>query len=71
MNHINLLFKFVVVSVSNVTALVPTFSAVGFRLLLALPLLEFHVAKVHNGSNYFIAAIFFIRQEAKDVHGSL
>lgn len=51
--------------------LVLTFSAVGLRLLLTWPLLEFHVAKVHDGSNYFVTAILLIRQEAKDVHGML
>lgn len=37
-----------------------TFSAVGLRLFLALLLLEFHVAKMHDGSDYFIAAILLI-----------
>lgn len=51
--------------------MVPTFSAIGLGLFLPLLLLEFHVSKVHDGSNYFIAAILFIRQETKDVHGML
>ncbi len=55
----------------NVLSLALTFSAVGLRLLLPLLLLEFHVAKVHDGSNYFIAAILLIGQEAEDVHGML
>lgn len=41
-----------------------TFSAFSLCLLLTLLLLEFHVAKVHDGSHYFIAAIFLFRAEA-------
>ena len=55
----------------KVSLLALTFSAVGLRLLLALLLLELHVAKVHDGPDYFIAAILLIGQEAEDVHGML
>lgn len=51
--------------------LVLTFSAISLSLLLALLLFELHVAEVHDGSNYFIAAILLIREEAQDVHGML
>lgn len=60
-----------VVFVPRVLLLALTFSAVSLRLLLTLLLLEFHVAKVHDGSHYFIAAILLIGQEAEDVHGML
>lgn len=60
-----------VVFVPNVSLLALTFSAVCLRLLLALLLLELHVAKVHDGSNYFIAAVLLIGQEAEGVHGML
>lgn len=59
------------VFVPNASLPALTFSAVSLRLLLARLLLEFHVAKLHNGSNYFIAAVLFIGQEAEDVHGVL
>lgn len=55
----------------NVWLLALTFSAICLRLLLALLLLKLHIAKVHDGSNYFIAAVLLIGQEAKDVHGML
>lgn len=55
----------------DITLLLLTFSAVGLCLLLTWLLLEFHVAKVHDGSNDFIAAVFLIRKEAEDVHGVL
>ncbi len=60
-----------VVFAPNVSFPALTFSAVSLRLLLSLLLLELHVAKVHDGSNYFIAAVLLIRQEAEDVHGML
>lgn len=60
-----------VLFVPNVSLLALTFSAVCLRLLLALLLLELHVAKVHDGSNYFIAAVLLIGQEAESVHGML
>lgn len=67
----NLLLNQIVVFVANVSSLALTFSAISLCLLLALLLLEFHVAKVHDGSNYFIAAVLLIGQEAEDVHGIL
>lgn len=67
----NLLLNQIVVFVANASSLALTFSAISLCLLLALLLLEFHVAKVHDGSNYFIAAVLLIGQEAEDVHGIL
>ena len=55
----------------DITSLVLTFGAVGLRLLLTWLLLELHVAKVHDGPDYFIAAILLIGQEAEDVHRTL
>lgn len=54
-----------------ITSLILTFSAVSLRLLLALLLLKFHIAKVHDGSDYFIAAVFLVGKETEDVHGVL
>lgn len=48
-----------------------TLSAVSLGLLLPWLLLELHVAKVHDGTHYFIAAILLVEAEAKDVHGIL
>lgn len=48
-----------------------TFSAVRLRLLLPLLLFELHVAEVHDGPDYFVAAVLLVRQEAQDVHGVL
>ena len=48
-----------------------TFSAICLGLLLTLLLFELHVAKVHDGAHYFVAAVLLLRQEAQDVHGVL
>lgn len=48
-----------------------TFSVFGLRLLLPLLLLELHVAEVHDGAHYFIAAVLLFIAEAQDVHGML
>lgn len=48
-----------------------TFGAVGLCLLLPLLLLELHVAEVHDGPDYFVAAVLLIGLEAEDIHGVL
>lgn len=64
-------FKSLVAFVPVIRSLILTFSAVSLRLLLTLLLLKFHIAKVHDGSDYFIAAILLVGKETEDVHGVL
>lgn len=48
-----------------------TLSAIRFSLLLALLLLEFHVAMMHHSSSQLVDAQFLLSSEAQDVNSSL
>lgn len=48
-----------------------TLGAVGLSLLLPLLLLEFHVAKVQEGTHDLVAGALLVHTEAQDVHGML
>lgn len=48
-----------------------TLGAVGLGLLLALFLLEFHVAEVQEGAHDLVAGTLLVHAEAQDVHGML
>lgn len=46
-------------------------SAIGFGLLLAPPLLELQLTKVHDGSSQLVHVLLVDLAEAKDVEGFL